>query len=347
METNSTYYTDLITKYFFGESTPDEIRELEKWVKADPANAAMFSEYQRTWKTIENARIDSSINLDHEWNTLVSKLKSKEAAIRPTIHKLKGTESEIGNLKSRLIYFSLRIAAVFLLLAIPTFLLYRYLAPPAEMQFAAGNEVTELVLPDGTMVTLNAGAILSYPSRFEGSFRNVTLQGEAWFEVSPDKLKPFVIASENVRIRVVGTSFFVNTKTWDGTKEIILETGKVNVYYENRPEKMAILSPGEKAELITNGFDIIKTTNEDVNFLSWKTKHIVFNNTPLNEAVALLAKVYHTKIRLSDDRLSDCRITTTFDKQSPESILNVLKATLDLQIRNTGAGIELSGRGCR
>ena len=91
---------------------------------------------------------------------------------------------------------------------------------------------------------------------------------------------------------------------------------------------------------------IMKTTNEDVNFLAWKTKHIVFNNTPLNEVVALLTKVYHTSIRLSGDRLSDCRITTTFDRQSLESVLNVLKATLDLQARTTGAGIELSGHGC-
>jgi ferric-dicitrate binding protein FerR (iron transport regulator) len=57
--------------------------------------------------------------------------------------------------------------------------------------------------------------------------------------------------------------------------------------------------------------------------------------------------VYHTSVRISDDRLSVCRITTTFDKQSLESVLNVLKATLDLQIRNTGAGIEISGHGCR
>jgi len=164
--------------------------------------------------------------------------------------------------------------------------------------------------------------------------------------VAHDKTKPFIIAVGNVRIRVVGTSFFVNTKTWDDTKEIILSSGVVRVYYDERPEKTAVLLPGDKAELITDGYAITKTTNEDVNFLSWKTKHIVFNNTPLNEAVALLTNVYHTNIRLAEDNLSNCRITTTFDRQSLESVLNVLKATLDLQVRNTGAGIELSGHGC-
>ena len=325
MATTSTYYIDLITRYFFGEATPDEINELETWVKADPANSILFSEYQKTWKTIENTRIESSIDLDHEFNNL---------------------KSEIRNPKSEIISWALRIAAIFILLAVPTFFLYRYLTLPIEKQLTAATEMVEQTLPDGTVVTLNAGASLSYPSRFEGSFRKVTLHGEAWFEVAHDKTKPFIIAAENVRIRVVGTSFFVNTKTWDDTKEIILSSGIVRVYYDDRPEKTALLLPGDKVELITDGYSIIKTANEDVNFLAWKTKHLVFENTPLNEVVALLTKVYHTSIRLSDDRLSDCRITTTFDRQSLESVLNVLKATLDLQVRNSGAGIELSGHGC-
>ena len=346
METNSTYYIDLIARYFFGEATPEEICELEAWVKADPANSATFSEYQKTWKVISQEKIETSIDLDHEWNTLKTKIfeqNQKQLFIQEAGQAFK---SQIPNPKSEIIYWSLRIAAIFLLLAIPSFFLYRYFNTAAENLLTASTKMVEQTLPDGTVVTLNSGATLSYPAHFDGSLRKVTLQGEAWFEVAHDKNKPFIIASGNVRIRVVGTSFFVNTNTCDNTKEIILSTGIVKVYYENKPEKSAFLFPGDKAELIANDYAIVKTTNEDVNFLAWKTKHLVFNNTPLNEVVALLAKVYHTNIRLSDDQLSDCRITATFDRQTLESILNVLKATLDLQVRNNGAGIELSGHGC-
>jgi ferric-dicitrate binding protein FerR (iron transport regulator) len=174
----------------------------------------------------------------------------------------------------------------------------------------------------------------------------VTLQGEAWFEVAHDKSKPFIVAAENVRIRVVGTSFFVNAKTGNDAKEVILASGIVQVYYDDKPEKSAMLLPGDKAELITGGYEIVKTTNRDVNYLAWKTKRLVFTNTPMNEVVALLTRVYNTNVRLSGAGLSDCTITATFDNQSLESVLNVLKATLDLQVRNSGAGIELSGHGC-
>ena len=74
MKTLSTYYTDLIARYLYGEATPAEIQELEQWVKADPEHAASFSAYQKTWKVMENDRLRSTINLDQEWNALQSKL---------------------------------------------------------------------------------------------------------------------------------------------------------------------------------------------------------------------------------------------------------------------------------
>lgn len=333
MKTNATYFIDLITRYFYSEATPGEIHELETWVKSDPANAQTFSEYQKTWKTIEHTRIASSIDLDLEWNDLKVKVEKLPSSVRPPQYSI--------------LPWLLRIAAVFLFLAVPSFFLYKYLNHPGEKQLTATTEMVEQTLPDGTVVTLNSGATLSYPDRFEGSFRRVTLQGEAWFEVARDKTKPFIVAVENVRIRVVGTTFFVNSKSYHHTREVILSTGLVKVYYENKPEKTAFLLPGDKAELSCDGYTIAKTTNEDVNFLSWKTKHIVLSNTPLNEVVALLTKVYHTSVSLSNDGLNDCRITATFDRQSLESILNVLKATLDLEVRITGTGIELSAHGCQ
>ena len=332
MNTNETYYINLISRYLYGEASPPEISELEKWVKADPANADLFSAYRKTWKAIEDSKIESSADPDRDWNALESRLRlTASGSPRPAF---------------RIMHWSLRIAAMILLAAIPAFFLYHYLKPQDEKQLTATGDLSECVLPDGTLVTLNTGATLSYPAHFKGNFRKVTLEGEAWFEVAHDRARPFIISAGDARIRVVGTSFFVNTRTFRDTREVILASGIVRVYYESQPGSATLLYPGEKAELDARGGAIVKTTNEDPNFLAWKTKHLVFSNTPLNEVAALLSGVYHTSIRLSGNNLSDCRITTTFDRQSLESVLNVLKATLDFQIRNTGAGIELSGKGC-
>ncbi len=345
METNATYYIDLITRYFCGEATPEDIRELEAWVKADPANDEFFSSYHKTWKVLGETGSPSA-DLDREWTKLQATIlaNTEKAANEPLVIPFQ--KSKIVNLKSEILSWSLRIAAMFVVLAIPAFFLYHYFVPPAERELVAGNSVTEQVLPDGTSVTLNAGSTLSWPSRFNGKVRNVTLKGEGWFVVSHDAKRPFIITTGDLRIRDIGTSFFVNTKTWGNTQEVILVTGKVEVYFEGRPGRGQFLFPGDKAEALADGRVIEKSVNRDPNFLSWKTKHMEFSNTPLNEVVALLAKIYHVSIRVSDDRMSNCRITATFDNQSLESVLHVLKATLDLQIRNTGAGIELSGHGC-
>jgi transmembrane sensor len=363
METNSTYYIDLITRYFCGEATPEDILELETWVKADPANAVAFSAYRKTWNRIEDDGIRPEMNLDQEWKSLASRLNFSKDNLResqPDLRILRSSVtapgSQTGNgsaglrfapvPKSKIYRLSLRIAAIFLLFAIPTFFLYQYLAKTEVKQLSAGNEIMEHTLPDGSVVTLNAGAILTFPSGFDGPLRQVALQGEAWFEVAPDKSKPFIIAAENTRIRVVGTSFFVNTRTARNTREVILASGKVRVYYEDSPGTAALLLPGEKAEMAAEEHEIMISRNPDANYLAWKTRYIVFENAPLKEVVILLNKVYTTNIRLTDKKLGDCLITATFDKQSLESVLNVLKATLDLQVRITGAEIHLSGNGC-
>ncbi len=347
METNTTYYIDLITKYFFGEATPEEIQQLEYWVKVDPANRELFLSYRKTSEILRQSNAVSTFNTAQDLASLKSKIGLTEAGTKFTPLPKPVENALLTTARSRFLLWSLRVAAVFLLVAIPSFFLYRYLAQPAEMQYASANQVTEVTLSDGTRVTLNAGAILTCPSKFDGSLRQVKLQGEAWFEVSHNPARPFVIAADNVRIRVVGTTFSVNTRTLNNTREIILATGKVQVYFAGKPQTMAILVPGDKAEVDPGNDEIIRSVNVDPNFLAWKTKHLVFNNTPLCEAVLLLSKVYHANIRIAPDGSGDCRITTIFDKQSLESVLNVLKATLDLQIRDTGTGIELSGHGCR
>jgi len=346
METNLSYYNELITKYFLAEATPEEILELEAWVKADPANASHFAGYSKTWRTVENERINAGINLDKEWNSFRSRISASPAVRIDPGTRVPGGPSRILHPASFMTSRVFRAAAVALILLIPAYFFFRSFSTTDTMELTAVNGILETTLPDGTAVTLNSGATLTCPKKFDGSFRHVSLKGEAWFEVAHDNAKPFIIAAGNARIRVVGTSFFVNTMNYGNKKEVILSSGVVRVYYQEKPGETTILFPGDKAEMETNGFAIIKSHNDDVNYLSWKTRHIVFGNTPLNEVAALLTRVYRTSIRLSDDRLSNCRITATFDKQSLESVLNVLKATLDLQVRNTGSGIVLSGQGC-
>lgn len=344
MKTGAKYYNDLITRYFLGEISAEEMRVLEQWVLAGPENRKIFEEYGKTSKAIEKSGTGPTINLDQEWAALKHKMSGYPQPVSlnlspdyPLLHPV-----------SRLLPNNLfRIAALFLLLAIPVFLLYQYYGPPKEKHIVAGKEVVSCTLPDGTLVALNAGSTLVFPSKFDPSSRLVALTGEAWFEVAPDPAKPFILTTGHIRIEVVGTSFLVNTLKGNDVSEIILASGKVNACFSERPDIKTSLAPGDKTLFQARGFTITKDANSDINYLSWKTKRMVFNNTPLPEAVALLNKVYHYPVRIRDNGLDHYRITATFDHQSLESVLNVFKATLDLQIQKTGPGYEISGHGRR
>jgi transmembrane sensor len=354
MENNSAYYIELITRYLSNETTVDEAEILAEWLTRDPENLKQFNEFQKSWEIIEKARMEQ-LDVDAAWAKLERKIRGLQgspAEIQRPAHVMNERGRVFRNRfvnRMRPVHYQrvLKMAAVIILLAIPAFLLFRYFIPAESKTLNAASGIIESQLPDGTSVTLNTGSLLEYPARFGASKRDVMLAGEAWFEVAHDKSKPFIISNGKVRIEVLGTSFYVNTKTAGGNTEVILSSGRVAIYYKDRPSVQVMLTPGEKAEILTGEEKISKSSNDDENFLSWKTKRFVFTDDPMSEIVQTLNKVYHIKITLANATISGCRVTATFDNQSLGSILNVLKSTLNLTIQNNGSEIEISGDGCR
>jgi len=341
METDQTYPIDLITTYLTGEAGSDDIIFLENWIRTDPLHRKFFEDYTRTWVLIEKVKIEDTLNIDVAWKEMESIINRNET-----------TDNQQTTKKSLLRPFIikkqsfLRIAAIFLILVIPSFFILRNLFRPEPKQMEASLSIKEGRLPDGTSVTLNKGTILEYPSSFKGNNRDVKLNGEAYFEVKHDEKQPFIVSSHNVRIEVLGTSFYVNTNATHNTMEVILNSGSVAIYFDDQKEHTLILSPGEKAEINPCEQKMDKEVNTDPNYRSWMTQRFIYNNEPLFLIVADLNKVYHSNLRISTPGISNCLITAAFDHQSVESILNVLQATLDLTISNHGKWIEISGKKC-
>lgn len=344
MNGNSTYYTDLITRYFSGETTEEELRLLSDWLKADPQNEELFTQYRKTWLMVEKQKIHSSIDIDHEWKTMQAKMNSdvlpddSHFKVLPLAKKM----SRISSYRS--IWLA---AAAVVVLFISTIQLYNFFSKPSNITITAQASNIEQVLPDGSVVSLHAGSQITYPEKFTSGTRKVELKGEAYFEVTHDKTKPFIVASGSARVEVLGTQFNVNTNTSVGTMEVVLTSGKVSVYYKTHPKDNVLLNPGEKAVLRIDQNMISKSTNFDPNYMAWKTKVLVFDNITLAEVVNTLQNAYQTPVKIANPALSECRVTASFDGQSLESVLEVIKETLDLQVKQNGESIEISGKSCR
>jgi len=332
---NNDKHTELIARYFAGEARPEEIQELSQWVMADAANKALFEEYQKTWQAVEDQKLEESININSEWTMMESLLPAekdnKVVSISPVMQGIR---------------WATRIAAILLIAVVPLYFLYQYFGTTDMLAVASTNEVIEITLPDETVVNLNHNSSLEYPEEFSGDLREVRFTGEAFFNVAHDNTRPFIIATNGVRVRVLGTTFNVNTRKPNGETEVVLVDGSVKVYYKDQEKEAVKLVPGEKALVHKTEKSITIHRNEDSNFMAWKTKLMIFIDKPLDEVIGILNQVYGANLTLASEDLSNCRITATFENQSLPSVLQVITSTLALDIQSSPDKTVLSGEGC-
>jgi transmembrane sensor len=203
------------------------------------------------------------------------------------------------------------------------------------IEISVANQVVKtLTLPDGTLVSLNSNTHVKYPPKFGKYTREVSIEGEAFFEVKPNKLKPFIIHAGNAKIKVLGTSFSVSAYPSARLVEVIVKTGKVQVLNKTTNTKQnneLILNPGEKGTLVYSSNALLKTTNQNPNFIAWKTHDLIFSATSLGEVISNLEKVYKVNIRLDDPKLSGLLLTAHFNEYSLDFILKVIETTFNME----------------
>lgn len=227
----------------------------------------------------------------------------------------------------------LRIAAGIALIlgvAIPTFLLRSQREDqnqPRIEQWAAEG-VRTLDLPDGSRVFMNQGSRISYPEDFEEG-RAVELDGEAYFEVMSDPVKPFSVSSGKVVVSVLGTSFNVNASSKPGEVEVFVESGKVRMELQDQ-DTYITLQPGQLGR--TSMRELDTEVQEDPNYLSWKTKDFKFVDEELIMVLRELAESYHVDILVDPELVADKRISTSYREQSIDAILETIGTAFALNV---------------
>jgi ferric-dicitrate binding protein FerR (iron transport regulator) len=325
---------ELLTRYLSGDISEDERLVAEKWIAQSPDNTTTFKDLKSVWDSLDKVQDLAMIDLESEW------IRQKNMIGFKKIHEdQKGEKSHFWNIS--------KIAAVFLVLFAAAFAIY-YFGPDFKISRMVTDEDTKtLELADGTMVTLNASSSIRYPIKFKGNTREVSLTGEAYFEVFHDSDKPFIVNTELTAIKVVGTAFNIRAYEEQSETVVTVTEGKVAFFPKEEPEKQIILDKNKIGTYNRKNGNIQSDPATDVNFLAWKTGRIVFENSTLNNVRNTLNDVYRANISLQNSTLDNCRITATFDQQSLDSVLKVIASTLDLDITRKGDVITLSGEGCQ
>jgi sigma factor regulatory protein, fecR/pupR family len=174
----------------------------------------------------------------------------------------------------------------------------------------------KLVLADGTRVWVNSFSDLEFPSQFVGKERRVRLTGEAYFEVSRDTAKPFIVEVGGKEIKVLGTSFNIND--YDGKFVTTLVTGRVGVYED---EQEYILEPSMQIQ-IANG-DVALSNVDTREFIAWKEGWFVFKKRRLQDVLDILSRWYDVAVFYQNSELQNLHFTGTIKRHS--DIADVLK----------------------
>ncbi len=235
-----------------------------------------------------------------------------------------------------------KVAALLLAVLSISFLAFYYLTTGLKHQVVTvennlEKSIKKIQLPDGSIVWLNASAKIKYDETFNINTRLIEFEGEAFFEISKMKNKAFIIKTKQAQIKVLGTSFSVNTHVAEKNLEVLVATGKVEVA-KTENKKMTLL-PGEMVTVNTQNFE--KNINSNKNYLSWKTKEFDFKNVEMQQVVKDLSKAYRVNIVIENSEIGQRKLHSSFSNKNLETILQVICETYNLQIHKINNQIIL------
>jgi len=264
---------DILVRYYQGESTEEEKNEIQLWLESNTENKRQFIH--------ERIRFDASLIIDEKKLQTGRKDKTKKITL--------------GFLK---------IASVILILVGSSYLFSLYLTEEQQsvmqsIYVPAGNR-TSLTLPDGSLVWLNSNTTFTYPNVFTKNVRHVELNGEAYFEVSPDKEKTFVVKTDKYNIEVLGTSFNVDAYADKPDFEIALFTGKVKLLREDSETSPLFLEPGQMAHFIDNSLQVATVHS---NNYRWRDGLIIIEDKSFEEIMQVFEKYYGQQIIIENEKV--------------------------------------------
>lgn len=203
--------------------------------------------------------------------------------------------------------------------------------------------LSQLTLADGTKVTLNGGSELTYPATF-GSTREVTLRGEGFFEVAKDETRPFIVHTQNLSARVLGTRFGFKAYNEDAKTILTLEEGKVSAQLPaGEPGERILLKPNQQLIIDNHTGASLRRYVDAREYIAWKDGILTFRNLTLQEIAVVLQRRFNVDIRFASERIKDERYVAQFKYQENiEQILDMLSYKRAWRYKKKGGCIELT-----
>ena len=330
---------DLIFSYLSGELTEEDTNKLSVWLNASEENKKTYSELTDWWAIAHVPQFESLAVSDFE--NLKAKLQK---------------EDRMAPVKINRYAFSWRNMAATLLLVLASGVA-SYIAGDSgyfrQVEIASFETVVPLgsrskvILPDQSVVWVNAGSSLRYNEEFSEKMREVYLKGEAYFEVMPDSLRPFIVKSDQMDVKVLGTTFNVSAYEEDEFVDVVLLTGKVDVLLSGPVSGRSVyrLLPDEMLRYDKSTETLKKTKVDAANFCAWINGDLKFTKVPFSQLVHELERKYNIRLICKSRFLPDEIFSGSFtSSQTIYSILDEINVEKKYEWTQEGNVFTLSDR---
>lgn len=304
---------DLITKYFEGELTATEKKQLFAAMEHDP-------ELKREFMSVQNLRaLTSWVPADEDAPLAIGKLLDFKQSRKKKSFSI--------SYRHILGYVATACVAVFSTwFFIERLELMKEEQPIAYEQFTTpSGQRAQLKLHDGTVVWLNARSTLRYPNNFDKHERRVELEGEAFFEVKHNSAAPFIVSTRKANIKVLGTKFNVFAYKESAEFKTSLVDGAVKIYLGNNDKEALQLKSHESAAIVDNR--LVKTHYDDnADFLLWKEGIYAFDDVAFSEILKKLELYYDVTIIQQNKKMEQLKFSGKFrQRDGVESVLKTLQ----------------------
>jgi ferric-dicitrate binding protein FerR (iron transport regulator) len=309
---------ELISSYLLETISEEERDELNNWLNASMENQRYFSEQKNLWALFDT-------------HQKMLKIDEKKA-----FKKVSGKINR--STKIKLFTYFQRVAAVvvFPLLAVSIF--YYGKQTEDHVQIAQITNTVEtplgmrssITLPDSTRVWLNAGSRISFPVVFSNKEREVSLSGEAYFEVRKNKKWPFIVTTKNVNVIVTGTKFNCNAYPENEQVQTVLVEGEITLTNLGMTENRQV-KPGELAVYNKSNGRITKVSTDLQKYVAWKNGKLMFRDDKMDNVVEKLERWYNVDILIADKEIADYVYTATFVDESLDQVLKMLSISAPIR----------------
>ncbi|MEL6864762.1 MAG: FecR domain-containing protein [Bacteroidota bacterium] len=336
---HSTDYIRLIHQKLAGQIEGKEQEQLEQWLDADAKNQQLADEIGHAWDLTASFADDLEIDVERGLHRFKATLQTEEVSAEPS--------TKVFALSRPIWLWSAAAAIAVLVFSIWLWTNNTVINPDwVEVQTAEGEQ-TELALADGSIVWLNENSSLKASKSYENGFREVLLEGEAFFEVQRREDLPFVVKTGETAIKVLGTSFNVRSYQPDEEVEVSVKTGSVEVKAKERTSKW-VLEKEDRLVLNAQKKQANLTKDQSFNALAWRSRQLSFRGTPMSDVIRDVSRCYGVDLAITNTDILDCTFSSNFKEVELEEVVQTIATSFGMEIQQQDDNsFKLVGGSCK